>query len=138
MTTVNFENLPFDIYLEISKTLPIKHTHLLLLTSKKIFYKTPMHLIIHNRLDIISSRIILFFKLKKKINKLFDHLRKCINTYYKFSDSGMFVSQFNINCMLYSPITQYGTCRFCGQNAERHRYRKMISLYLKIIINEST
>ena len=125
------EKLPCDLIDEIADHLDLQKQHILFLTKSNICSDNKSKQIIDN-LNICSLRITLFLKLRLHICKFFLVLNKCLRSYSRYFNTCEYISRYNQNCMLYSPVYPYGTCRFCGRHMATHRYRKMVDIYLNL------
>ena len=119
-------NLPNDIIHEkISQFLNFNNLRLLNTTNNLLlndFYKKK----ILSKLITNSNKIKLYYKLLISKHFLFNTLKKSFNVPF-----GECV-KLNNYCLIYSPIVQYGTCRFCNEHLHMHKYTKMINIYLNI------
>lgn len=123
--------LPFDIILHITQFLNDTHPIILIkdLYSKEYYSEFMLNRVIH------ANRIKLCFRLffHKKI--LFNTLKQILDKHYyiMLSKKQKSYPLFNNQCILYAPFVPYEKCRFCSFHLHKHKYNKMIRMYLELV-----
>ena len=125
-----FLHLPNDIIYHIFDFLPFSSLRLLNTTINNNYTKSKVNSILISKANIIK----LYFKLKQRQLVLFQDLNYLLNNAYfsLLEDNVSLGLNYNGKCILYSPVEQYGNCRFCDRQLSYHKYDKMIKLYLTL------
>jgi hypothetical protein len=122
--------IPEDIqYNLIDNYLTMKDLRLLNTSGAKLLPQKENKKIV-DKVYLAASRIKLFIILLNNKKILFRKIDRILNRHFKYNFHGMM--RFNDECLLYAPVTQYGTCRFCERNISKHRYVKMMNIYLAL------
>jgi hypothetical protein len=127
---MNIFYLPDDLIYSIYSKLPFTHLRMLNTTIRDFYLEN----IVKNKLTINSNKIKLYYKLKYHQLILFEQLNKTLNDSYFDMIENNNLNGLNLNghCLIYSPINQYGLCRFCNKNLSKHKYDKLLKIYLNL------
>ena len=122
--------LPNDIIRHISQFLHVRDKYNII--HLKNIYEPCDIASINTARHLACNRIKLCAKICFYRKKLFITLHNTIHKHFytMSSNSQAQPPRFNGYCVLYSPCTPYGVCRFCLHNLDKHRYDKMIHMYL--------
>ena len=82
-----------------------------------------------NKLVKLANQIKLTYMLTKSRKVLFRDIDRTLNRHFTYNFTGQM--SYNNTCLLYSPFTQYGICRFCCKQRIYHKYDKMMNIYLQ-------
>ena len=125
----NIIDLPNDILHEyITKYLYFNNLRILNTTNKLLVGNFTNNYVCSTLIKN-SNKIKLYYKLIKHKNILFNNIYNSFNV--PFGEP----IQLNNNCLMYSPINQYGKCRFCNEHLNTHKYTKMTHIYLSVTSN---
>ena len=129
---MNILNLPNDIIYHIYQFIPFQQLRLL----NTSIYDNFLYNKVNNTLILSSNKISLYYKLRYHQLNLFQEFNTILNDSYFDVINNPYGSSTGINfngyCILYSPIYQYGLCRFCNKNLSEHKYDKLIKVYLSL------
>tara|TARA_B100001094_G_scaffold215962_1_gene210088 strand:- start:369 stop:755 length:387 start_codon:yes stop_codon:yes gene_type:complete len=125
-------NLPEDLFLHISDNFLNKGNQRLLNTCG--LYSDNEKEQKNRDIKIAAYRIMLFHSLKTKQIKLFREIDKTLKNKFFLGLGG--IIRFNNKCLLYAPQVQYGMCRFCEQQINKHPYNKMMNIYFELTTKE--
>jgi hypothetical protein len=128
-------DLPDDIIDYIQNNF-LNNSHKRLLNTTGFYRNNPLLQRQINDFIINKTYILnLFFLIKFHQINLFRKIKKTLDYHFMNHLGGMI--SFNDSCLMYAPHIQYGPCRFCMKHLSRHKYNKMINLYLRLVTEQS-
>ena len=121
--------LPNELIFNIINKCCIGKQRELMIINKNLYYDETFQ-DIKNKIIFKILRIKLWLKLVIQKRKLFRDLNYILNHHFTLNYSGML--RYKDICLFYSPHMQYGPCRFCMKNLDKHKYYKMMNIYLEL------